>query len=353
MMDVLVYGNTVYTWLLAGGVAITVFGVLLLLRRFVAARLSEFADRTSNDWDDLLAHLARCTRLTFIIAVALYAGAGLLVLPAPAQRVIDAMAVIALVVQGALWGNGAISHLVQQQVRRRAAADSASLTTVTALGFLSRVLLVSLLVLLGLDNLGVDITALVAGLGIGGVAVALALQNVLGDLFASLSIVLDKPFVIGDFIIVDDLMGTVEYVGLKTTRVRSLHGEQIIFSNAGLLASRIRNYKRMQERRVVFGLGVIYDTPAQRTAAIPGMIREIIEAQPNVRYDRAHFKSYGAFSLDFEVVYYVLDADYNVYMDVQQEINLAIQRRFAAEGIEFAFPTQTLYLRQLLSSSLA
>jgi len=192
--------------------------------------------------------------------------------------------------------------------------------------------------------MGVDITALIAGLGIGGIAVALALQNVLGDLFASLSIVLDKPFVIGDFIIVDDLLGTVEHIGLKTTRVRSLFGEQLVFSNSDLLNSRIRNYKRMHERRIVFSLGVTYQTPYEKLAAIPDIIREIIELQEQVRFDRAHFKEYGDFALEFEIVYYMLVPDYNAYMDTQQAINLALYERFEKEGISFAYPTQTLYV---------
>jgi small-conductance mechanosensitive channel len=202
----------------------------------------------------------------------------------------------------------------------------------------------SLVLLLALDNLGFNITALLAGMGIGGIAVALAAQNILGDLFASLSIVLDKPFVVGDFIVVGEQLGTVEYIGLKTTRIRSLGGEQIVFSNTDLLGSRIRNYKRMQERRVVFGFGVVYQTPHEKLQTIPGMVREIIGKLDRARFDRAHFKEYGDSSLNFEVVYYVLSADYNVYMDIQQAINLELFRRFQEDGIDFAYPTRTLYV---------
>jgi small-conductance mechanosensitive channel len=197
--------------------------------------------------------------------------------------------------------------------------------------------------LLMLDNLGVDVTALVAGLGVGGIAVALAVQNILGDLFASLSIALDKPFVIGDFVIVGDFMGTIERVGLTTTRIRSLSGEQLVFSNSDLLASRIRNYKRMQERRVAFSVGVTYQTSPDTLEAIPGMIRELIENQQTTRFDRAHFKAFGDSAYLFEIVYYVLDPDYNRFMDTQQAINLGICRRFAEHGIEFAYPTRTVH----------
>jgi MscS family membrane protein len=184
----------------------------------------------------------------------------------------------------------------------------------------------------------------VAGLGIGGIAVALALQNVLSDLFASLSIVLDKPFVVGDFVGVGEFLGTVEYVGLKTTRLRSLSGEQIVFSNSDLLGSRLRNYKRLRERRAVFQIGVTYDTPEPKLRAIPKLLRSIVEAQQNTRFDRAHFRTYGPYSLDFEVVYFVLVSDYNDYMDIQQAINFEVFTRFQTEGIEFAFPTQTLFV---------
>jgi len=201
-------------------------------------------------------------------------------------------------------------------------------------------------VLVALDNFGVKVTTLVAGLGVGGIAAALAVQNILGDLFASVSILLDRPFEIGDFIIVGAQMGTVERIGLKSTRVRALSGEQLVFANADLLSSRIQNFKRMQERRVLFGLGVTYDTPTEKMERIPQILREIVSAQPNARLDRAHFSKYADWSLNFEVVYYMKVPDYNAYMDTQQIINLEILKRFRAEGIEFAFPTQTLHVQK-------
>ncbi|MGD8498895.1 MAG: mechanosensitive ion channel family protein, partial [Chromatiales bacterium] len=214
----------------------------------------------------------------------------------------------------------------------------------TAVGFVARLVLWSIILLLALDNLGVDVTALVAGLGVGGIAVALAVQNILSDLFASLSIVLDKPFAVGDFLIIDSFLGSVEHVGLKTTRLRSLSGEQLVFSNTDLLGSRIRNYGRMFERRVVFKIGVTYQTPRDKLTKIPGIIKEAIEAQDKTRFDRSHFNEYGEFSLNFESVYYIQGPDYNLYMDIQQAINLLIHERFEEEGIEFAYPTQTLFL---------
>ncbi|HET9983138.1 MAG TPA: mechanosensitive ion channel family protein [Longimicrobiales bacterium] len=344
-MDLLFYGSSLRDWAAAAASAAALYLVLVGARRVLASRLARFAERTTNHVDDLAVEVVRRTRTFFLGAVAVYAGATWLALPPAPERILKAAVILAAVLQAAIWGNGVIAHVVQRQTARTPEENAASATTMNALGVLARALLWAILALLALDNLGVDITALVAGLGVGGVAVALAVQNILGDLFASLSIVLDKPFVIGDFIVVDDFAGTVEHVGLKTTRIRSLSGEQLVFSNADLLKSRVRNFNRMQERRVVFGFGVAYETPPATVAAIPGMVREIVEAQADVRFDRAHFKGYGASSLDFEVVYYTLDPDYNRYMDTQQAINLELLRRCAAAGIEFAYPTRTLYVR--------
>ena len=244
-----------------------------------------------------------------------------------------------------------INYLIRSQ-QRSLKENAARVTTLRAAGFIAKLVLATIAAILILDNIpGVEITALVASLGITGIAVALAVQNILSDLFASLSIVLDKPFVIGDFIIVDNYMGSVEHIGLKTTRVRSLSGEQLVFSNNDLLKSRVRNYKRMAERRVVFSIGVTYQTPLEKLKQIPATIREIIESQETVRFDRAHFQGYGDFALLFEVVYYVLDPDYNRYMDIQQAINLAIFLLFEEQGIKFAYPTQTLYIGGETASS--
>lgn len=197
-----------------------------------------------------------------------------------------------------------------------------------------------------LDNLGFKISTLLAGLGIGGVAVALAGQTLLKDLFSYFSILFDKPFKLGDFIVVGEFMGTVEHIGIKTTRLRSLGGEQLIFSNTDLTDSRVRNYKEMQERRVVFKIGVIYQTDENLLKEIPGIVKKIIEDEKEARFDRTHFCSYGDYSLNFEIVYYVLDRNYNKYMDVHQRINLQIFEEFKKKGIEFAYPTQTLFLQK-------
>lgn len=339
--------NTLGRWLLALGVfALTFFGLKLAtwgIRRRLTARY----ERTKNEFVRLVADLARRTHLFFLLMVAIYAGSLVVRLPLAASPVIGTVVVLAFLIQVASWGGRVITYWVNRAVKRKLEeeGDAAAATTLNAVAFLGKIALWALVLLLALENVGIDVTALVTGLGIAGVAVALALQNILGDLFASISIVVDKPFLVGDFIVVGEFLGTVERIGLKTTRVRSLTGEQLVFSNAELLRQPIRNYKRMFQRRVMFSFGVLYETPCEKLAAIPRIVREIIEAQPNTQFDRAHFKEYGDFALKFEVVYYVLVPDYNVYMDIQQAINLELYRRFREEGIGFAYPTQMVYVQ--------
>jgi small-conductance mechanosensitive channel len=259
-----------------------------------------------------------------------------LTLPGHVDSVLRTTAVLAVLVQLALWALIGIDFWVASTRRRRLAADAASVTLIGALGFVGKLALWTILLLMILANLGVNVTALVASLGVGGIAMALALQNILGDLLASLAIVFDKPFVLGDTISVDTFTGTVEAIGLKTTHLRSVSGEQVVFSNSDLVKSRIRNFKRMQERRVVLNFGVVYETPAEALERIPEMIREAVVAQEDVRFDRAHLAGFGDSSLDFEAVYFVLSPDQALSMDRRQSVNLALVRRFAAEGIQFA-----------------
>lgn len=319
--------------------------MLTITKRFVVRRLHALAQKTSTDLDDLIANLLDKTQFIAVLALSLYIGFLAVGLSPSLTSIVEKGMIIVWFWQFAVWGNHLISYWLSKSLQKNLQQDAAAATTVSMLGFLSRMVLYVALLLVGLDNLEVEITALVAGLGVGGIAVALAAQNILGDLFASLTIVFDKPFLIGDFIIVGEHLGTVEHIGLKTTRLRSLTGEQLVFSNTDLLNSRIRNFKRMQERRIVFTIGVSYGTPYHAIAAIPGIIRNIVEDTAQVRFDRAHFKEYGTYSLNFEVVYWVLSPEFALYMDIQQQINLEIFRRFEEEGIQFALPMQNLYLR--------
>jgi small-conductance mechanosensitive channel len=254
------------------------------------------------------------------------------------------LGVLLVTVQVASWGNVIIAATVRAQMQKRLSADPAAATTMSAAAYILRSLFYVVLLLVALDNLGVEVRSLIATLGVGGIAVALALQKILSDLFGSLSIVLDKPFVLGDFIVVGDMSGTVEHNGLKTTRVKSLSGEQLVFSNSDLLGARIRNFQRMEERRVVFTIGVTYQTPRELLARIPALIRGAIEADTMLRLDRCHLKAYGAYSIDFETVYYVPTRDYTFYMDHNQALLLEIHRRLEEAGAEYAYPTQSVFL---------
>lgn len=349
MMDILqgsFLNNSYQEWLTAAVVALVTVLVLRLLQALFHRRLSRLAAKTSTRWDDYVVEMISGTTWLFLVIAGLALGSAMLELPGEIGQFVTLTFVIALLLQVGLWGRCLIASSLEDYRQRKLDENPAGVTTLGVINFAAQTILWSVVLLLILENLGVDITALVAGLGIGGVAVALALQTVLGDLFASLAIVLDKPFVVGDFLMVGDFLGVVEKVGLKTTRIRSLSGEQLIFSNNDLLGSRIRNFGRMYERRVVFKLGVIYQTPRDHLKKIPGMIREAIEGEENTRFDRSHFSGYGDFSLNFETVYYVLSPDYNEYMDIQQSIYLKIHEAFENAGIEFAYPTQTLFLNR-------
>lgn len=336
-------GNSLGAWGLATATALCLYLVLSVLLRFLRSNLHRFSEHTSTVIDDLLVGVLGSTRSFTVFFVALWAGSRFLDL-GRAENIPKFALVVVITLQVALWANRAVSEYIIHYSSTHRETDPGSVSAIQGMSFVARLAIWTLAVVLVIDNLGYDVTALVAGLGIGGVAIALAVQNILGDLFASLSIVLDKPFVVRDFIIVDDHLGEVERIGIKTTRLRSLSGEQLVFSNSDLLNSRVRNFKRMYERRVPFSFGVIYQTTPEQLEAIPPMVKSIIEGIDNTRFDRAHFKSFGESSYDFEVVYYVQSPDYNTYMDIQQDINLKLCRGFADSNIEFAYPTRTLYM---------
>lgn len=339
--------NTPFRWALALCAAVVAFALGFGARRIVRRRYALAAATEHVEWLEVPLEVASKTSSLVLVLGALYAGFSLLTLPAALRSGAGAVMTAVLFWQLGVWGSASVVAWLAARRKLADERDRAALGSFGIIGFVLRLLVWVLIALLALDNFGVDITALVAGLGVGGIAVALAVQNVLGDLFASLSITLDRPFVLGDFIIVDDFMGSVEQIGVKSTRLRSLGGEQIILANADLLGSRVRNYGRMVERRVVFAVGIVYDTPAELVEQVPGMIRAAVEAVPTLRFDRSHFSGFGDSSLNFETVYYVLSPDYTVYMDAQQAVYLAILKEFAARGVAFAYPTRRLILDPL------
>ena len=345
VLDWQFYHNSLRAWLVAGIVFFVIGSSMLIVRTLLARRLAKIAERTATSADDAVVDLLRRTRYFFVLAAAVAGATLFLELPKRALDVGRVLGTIALILQIAIWGNGLITFWFKHYAEQKADSDISSRTTIAAFSFVARGILWIMLALVALNRLGYDVTALITGLGVGGIALALAVQNILGDLFGALAIVVDKPFVVGDTISVDSLTGTVEHIGLKTTRLRSVNGEQLIFSNADLLKSRIRNFKRMQERRVLVLIGVTYDTPPDVIARIPTLIREAIEAQSPVRFDRSHFSAYADSALTFESVYFVLTADFLTYMNIHQAVNLTLLRQFAAEGIQFAYPTRTVVLQ--------
>lgn len=340
------YGSTLVNWLAALLLMLVSLAGLLLLKRVALGQLKEFERRSSSDFAGPAIEVVLHTRFWFLLLLSARAGALALNLSERASALLSTLLIIAVLIQFAVWANSALRTWLEHFSRRNLAANAAGVTTIRSIVFLARLIVWFVVLLLGLSTLGINVTALIAGLGVGGIAVALAAQNILSDLFSSMSIVIDKPFVVGDFIIVDDFLGSVEHIGLKTTRLSSLGGEQIVFSNSDLLQSRIRNYKKMRERRIVFSFRIDFRTPLDKLRWIPGQVRSIIEAKEITRFDRAHFQKFGDSAFVFEVVYHVLVPGYNEYMDVQQTINFELLDALTAEGIALAYPAQRIHLEE-------
>ncbi len=345
-MDILeriVFGNRVMDYLAFVVTALVGILVISLVHRFLLKHLRKAAKRTETTLDDFLVTAIEKIALPPLYFGAFYLGVKNLKLSPAPEIAVKMMGVAIFTFSAARL----LIHLITYGIGIYSKRIGKTETMERSLPVMLRVIkgiVWGLAVVLFLDNMGIKVSSVLAGIGIGGIAIGLASQAILKDLFSYFSIIFDRPFEIGDFVIVGDCLGTVEYIGAKTTRIRSLGGEQLIFSNTDLTDSRVRNYKRMEKRRVVFSLGVTYGTPAEKLKAIPGVIEKIIKNIKDTVFDRAHFFSYGDFSLIFETVYYVIGPDYNKYMDVQQEINLAINEAFAKRGIEFAYPPQTLYV---------
>jgi small-conductance mechanosensitive channel len=339
-------GISYFDWGLALVAMVAAYLAMMLALRVARDRLRAFTARTKNGTDDVIVNVLASTNRGLLLAAAVLIGIGTLDLGARWSARVDQAWFVAVALQLALWLNRGTGVAVRAYEVRHGRNNGQLSASGTLLSWFLRTLLWVVIVLAILSNLGVNITAFVASLGVGGIALALAVQNILGDLFASLSIAVDKPFEVGDFIISDAGLGTVEYVGLKTTRIRALSGEQIVVGNTDLLKQPVKNFRRMQERRIVFGFRIARDTPPDLVEAIPAMVRKLVQADTLLRFDRAHFQGFGDSSLDFEVVYYVLDPDYNRYMDAQQRVNLGLLRAFADHGIQLAYPSRTLYVAQ-------
>jgi small-conductance mechanosensitive channel len=335
--------NTVWQWTAATGVALGLLFVTLIVRRIIRSRYARLAATPGIEFMELPLRVASRTTSMFLLLVSIFLAAQMLELPKNINRTLLTLATIAAFWQVGLWATAGVVGWLDHRQQKSLATDRAAAGTIGIISFIARAMIWALVLLLTLDNLGVNITTLVAGLGIGGIAVALAVQNVLGDLLASLSITLDRPFVVGDAITVDDFSGTVEQIGVKSVRLRSVNGEQIIMPNSNLLSSRVRNWGRMQERRITFTLGLSTETPRDKLVQLPKALRRIVEAEKDLRFDRSHFTKIGT-ALEFETVYFVTTPDYARYMDIQQNINLNIIELLEREKIDFAMPPQKLLL---------
>lgn len=339
------FGNTVETWIKAFAILLISLVIIRIFKRVVLYRLKKWAAKTATTIDDFIIAIIEKSVVPLLYVVSFYFAVKTLTVSLTVTKVFN----VAFLFVTTFFILGIITALIRQFVFSFIKTQDNSETKekqAKGLLIIINVVIWTLGMVFIIDNLGYNVTTLVTGLGIGGIAIALAAQTILGDLFSYFVIFFDRPFEIGDFIIVDDNMGTVEYVGIKTTRLRTLNGEQLVCSNTYLTNARVHNYKRMEQRRIVFKLGVVYQTTKEQLQQIPGIVKTIIDSVEQVRFDRGNFSGFGNFSLDFEFVYYVESADYNIYMNKQQEIYLAIFEAFENKKIDFAYPTQTLLFNQ-------
>ncbi len=339
----IILNNSISDWAIALGIIAISFIVLRLLQLTIVKKAKLYVAKTKTKIDDFAVEVFQSSAMPLLYILFFYIGLRYITLPIKIQNTLHVAILLVATFFILKIINSFVRYLFnnlllsrEMSAQRKYQARMILLVLQVIIWFLGFLFI--------LDNLGYNMTTFMAGLGIGGIAIALAAQTILGDLFSYLVIFFDKPFEIGDFIIVDDKLGTVEYIGIKTTRIRTLGGEQLICSNTYLTNSRVHNHKRMHERRAAFNFGVMYGTPAAKLEIIPPMIKQIIEGTKMARFDRAHFRAFGSSSLDFEVVYYVLSPDYNLYMDIQQSINLKICNLFEQEKIKFALPIQKVYL---------
>jgi small-conductance mechanosensitive channel len=339
----LLLSNSLTDWLIAGIMAVAVWSGLWIVRRLIGSRYEKSSAAQHRLPIKLLGYLIANTKQFLFLAIALYAARASLTLPPRIEHGVSDIVLILVLLQVGLWAGRAVRfYLKTKQLER--GADQLFAGSLDIINFVALMLIWSLVILVALDNLGVNITALLAGLGVGGVAVALALQSVLGDLFASLSIALDKPFVLGDSLGIDTFTGSVEHIGIKSTRLRSDSGEQIIISNTDMLKSRVRNYGRAQEQRALATIRVAYDTPPDKLRGIPKLIEGIVREQSTARFERCHLKTLGESALQFELSYFVEQPSVNSLLDLQQAVNFRIIDELARLGVAFAYPTQLVMI---------
>jgi small-conductance mechanosensitive channel len=341
--DRILFGNPFRDWAIAVGIIVISFSVIKILKGTLLPKLKKWSLKTTMTFDDFIVTAIEKILIPFLYFAAIFAAFDYLTFNTLTTQIIKVAKLFIITFFVLRLITFAIQYFIFAFLDKQENSDVKKKQAGSLIIILKGVVWILGFVFL-INNLGYNVTTIITGLGIGGIAVALAAQAVLGDFFSYFVIFFDRPFEIGDFIIVDDkVIGAIEYIGVKTTRVRAISGEQIVCSNKDLTDSRVHNYKKMLRRRVVFSIGVIYQTTAEQMKKIPGMIKSIIDDTENATFDRSHFSSFGDFSMKFETVYYIESPDYNLYMDAQQKIYLEILEAFEKEKIEFAFPTQTLF----------
>ena len=303
------FGNTISAYIIALGIFVVGIILLKIFKSIILFRLKKWSEKTETTLDDFLIKGIEKSIVPLLYYGAFYMGITSLALSSQALNVIKIISLFLLTFFIVRLISSGIMFTMSYFIRKQERGDE-KVRQLRGMTVLINIFIWVLGIVFLMDNLGFNISAVIAGLGIGGIAIALAAQAILGDLFSYFVIFFDRPFEVGDFITTGDKSGTVEYTGIKTTRIRALSGEQLVFSNTDLTNSRIHNFKKMQERRVVFKLGVVYQTPAAQLEEIPKIVKAIIEKHNDVRFDRGHFASYGDFSLNFEFVYFVFGADY-------------------------------------------
>ena len=339
--------NYVWEWILAIVITLTIYAFLVFIKKIAEKRLKTFAQKTSTNLDDYLLEMLSSISKIFIFLSAINIGSNTVTLNENVNSVLSHAFLLILFWLITRW-IVLVTNIIFTRYKKikETNNDMHGVTAINGLTAISKFIIWLIFLMLAMDNLGVDITALVAGLGIGGLAIALAAQSILGDLFASLTIMIDKPIAIGDYVVVDNFMGNVKAIGIKSTKLESLTGEEIIISNSDLLNSRLRNYhqSRMKKRRSSMKIGIVYETNSNELKRIQEILREIVKSNPKTEYIRAIFTNFGDFSLDFELTYNVLSPDYETLTEINHEIRLKIFETFEKEGLKFAYPTRTVHL---------
>lgn len=348
VLNRIIFNNSVKDYLVALGVFVIGLIVLKIFKMIVLAKVKKIVNHTITEFDDLIINTVDSVGGPFYFFFSLFFALKFVSVPEIISRVVYYILLIIGVYYAVMGLQNIIDYGFKKLLKKRQQDDKGKFDPhiINLFRKISRIVIWSIAILIFLQNLGYDISALIAGLGIGGIAIAFALQNILSDIFSSFTIYFDKPFEVGDFIIIGSDMGTVKQIGIKSTRIQTLQGQELVVSNRELTETRVNNYKKMKKRRIVLTFGVVYSTPVEKLKKIPEIIKKIIDDIEITDLDRIHFNKFGEFSLDFEAVYYVDSSEYNDYMDTQQNVNLAIKEQFEKEEIKFAYPTQTVYVNK-------